>query len=118
MIIIHPGLLLRFNTLLVEKSIPGSHHNHYRKWLRYYLDFCRKYHVQELQQESLAHFIKKLQGGNQTQKQQKQASHAVSLYHELVKSGAKIINEDSQPHANRVRIESLLRQDCMATIKI
>ncbi len=99
MIIIHLGLLLRFNTLLVEKSILGSHHNHYRKWLRYYLDFCRKYHFQELQQESLLHFIKKLQGKNQTQEQQKQAAHAGALYYELVKSGAEIANEDSQPQA-------------------
>ncbi len=102
MITIPPGLPLRFNALLVKESVPGNCHNHYRKWLRYYLDFCRKYHFQESQQESLPHFIKKLQGKNQTQEQQKQASHAVSLYHELVKSGAKIVNEDSQPQANRV----------------
>ncbi len=41
-------------------------------------------------------------GGSQTQEQQKQASPAVSLYHELVKSDAKIANADSLPQANRV----------------
>ena len=102
MLDISTDIKTRFNALLVKKVIPEKCQDEYRKWLRYYLDFCRKYHFQELQQESLLHFIKKLQGKNQTQEQQKQASHAVSLYHELVKSGAKITNEDSQPHANRV----------------
>ncbi|GBD98045.1 hypothetical protein BMS3Abin07_00052 [bacterium BMS3Abin07] len=36
-------------------------------------------------------FIRKLQGKINA-RATKQASHAVSLYHELVKSGAKIIN--------------------------
>ncbi len=101
MLDISPDIKTRFNALLVKKAIPKCHYE-YRKRLRYYLDFCRKYHFQELQQESLLHFIKKLQERNQTQEQQKQGSHAVSLYYELVKSGAKIINEDSQPPANRV----------------
>ncbi len=78
--IIHPGLLLRFNTLLVEKSIPGNHHNHYRKWLRYYLDFCKKSRLPKSQQESLPQFIRRLQDKHQTQEQQKQALHAVTLY--------------------------------------
>lgn len=102
MLDISPDIRTRFNALLLKKEIPVKCHFVYRKWLRYYLDFCRKYHFKELQQETLLHFIKKLQGKNQTQEQQKQASHAVSLYHELVKSGAKIKNEDSQPQANRV----------------
>ncbi|HDH12431.1 MAG TPA: hypothetical protein ENG83_09615 [Nitrospirae bacterium] len=98
---ISPVIKTRFNALLVKKAIPEKCHYEYRNWLRYYLDFCRKYHFQESQQESLLHFIKKLQGKNQTQEQQKQASHPVSLYHELVKSGAEIVNEDSRPQANR-----------------
>ena len=40
--------------------------------------------------------IWKLQRENQTEEQQKQVSHAASLYHELVKSGAKIIRGDSR----------------------
>jgi len=74
MLDISTDIKTRLNALLVKKVIPEKCQDEYRKWLRYYLDFCRKYHFQELQQESLLHFIKKLQGKNQTQEQQKQVS--------------------------------------------
>ncbi|MEW6163331.1 MAG: integron integrase [Nitrospirota bacterium] len=64
----------------------------YRKWLRYYLDFCSKYHFGHLNKESLPQFIKKLHEKHQTQEQQRQASHAVSLYYKLVKSDIKMVN--------------------------
>ncbi len=97
MLDISPDIRTRFNALLVKRAIPEKYYYEYRKWLRYYLDFCRKYYFQELQQESLLHFIKKLQGKNQTQEQQKQASHAVSLYYELVKSGSEKEMTSAQP---------------------
>ena len=86
-----------FNALLVKKAIPEKCHNDYRKWLRYYVDFCHKYHFHESERESLPHFIKKLEGKNQTQEQQKQASHAVSLYYELIQSGTKKETSLTQP---------------------
>ena len=76
----------RFDALLVKKQIPAQRHNYYRKWLRYYLDFCRKYHHSALKEESPPHFIKKLQDKNKTQEQRKQASHAISLYQTLIQS--------------------------------
>ena len=33
----------KFNKALSQSVVPESFHNHYRKWLRYFLDFCRKY---------------------------------------------------------------------------
>ncbi len=84
-----PDRKTRFNALLVKKAIPEKCHNDYRKWLRYYVDFCRKYHFHESERESLPHFIKKLQVKNQTQEQQKQASHSIALYYELIQSGTK-----------------------------
>ncbi len=60
MLDISPDIRTRFNALLVKRAIPEKYHYEYRKWLRYYPDFCRKYHFQESQQESLTNFIKKL----------------------------------------------------------
>ena len=34
---------VRFNNVLRQRAIPASFHVHYRKWLRYFLDFCEKY---------------------------------------------------------------------------
>ncbi|GAG46326.1 unnamed protein product, partial [marine sediment metagenome] len=48
------------------------------------MDFCEKYHLNQLKNENIVHFIKKLKGKKQTAQQQKQAYHAISLFYELV----------------------------------
>ena len=88
MIQIHPKIRERFDTLLLQKNILKKHHPDYRKWLRYYLDFCNKYHHDNLQKESLPHFIKKLQDKKQTITQQRQAHHAVSIYYQSERSNS------------------------------
>ncbi|MBI5408261.1 MAG: integron integrase [Nitrospirae bacterium] len=84
MVNIPEDIRARFDALLVNKAVPDTYHNHYRKWLRYYLDYCQKYRLSFSNRESLPHFIKKLQEKRQTQEQQKQASHALSLYYGLL----------------------------------
>ena len=37
---IPPRITILYDAALVEKGVPLSAHFHYRKWLRYYLDFC------------------------------------------------------------------------------
>jgi hypothetical protein len=69
----------RYDAALVKGDVPLSAHFHYRKWLRYYLDFCLKYRYEILEKESLSYFLKKLGAKNQTEQQQKQAFHAVSI---------------------------------------
>jgi hypothetical protein len=39
------ALQSKFEEHLRNKAIPGKLHGMYQKWLRYYLDFCQKYHV-------------------------------------------------------------------------
>ena len=101
MIQIHPKTRERFNTLLLQENILKKHHSDYRKWLRYYLDFCSKYHFDNLKKESLPQFINKLRGKKQTITQQKQAHHAVSIYYQSEKPGIiaekKVICEDILP---------------------
>ena len=63
----------KFDALLVKKLIPEKLHSFYKKWLLYYLDFCQKYHFDQLSKESFSHFIEKLKDKNQTSQQQKQA---------------------------------------------
>ena len=70
-----------YNLLLDNRNIPKSEQGNFRKWLRYYLDFCRKYNHTESNNESLTFFINKLQEKHQSSNQQKQASFAVTLYY-------------------------------------
>ena len=64
-------------------------HPFYKKWLRYYLDFCVKYHYESSSKESLPHFIQKLRHKKQNNQQQRQASYAISLYYEIELSDSK-----------------------------
>lgn len=77
-------ITVKFDPILIQKKIPESEHNNFRKWLRYYFDFCKKYHYPESKRESLPHFIKKLQEKHQSANQQKQAAFAISLYYSIV----------------------------------
>ncbi len=92
MINIPNELANRFNSVLGKNKISLDLQNHYRKWLRYYLDFCRKYDFTDAKRESLAHFIKKIDEKHQTLEQQKQATDAISLYYGLI---PEIVRSDS-----------------------
>ncbi len=82
-----PGALLtRFEACLAAKNISENFRVHYKKWLRFYLDFCSKYHRDANKTESLADFQQKLRRKGQTEMQQKQAAQAVSLYFDLLQS--------------------------------
>ena len=80
------ALLAQFEVILRDKAVPNNAHGVYKKWLRYYLDFCQKYHFSESKRESLAQFLLKLEEKRQTKAQQQEASHAITLYYELVDS--------------------------------
>jgi hypothetical protein len=51
--------------------------------LRHSLGFSLKYRYKILKEENLSYFLKKLEDKNQTEQQQKQAFHAVSILHEI-----------------------------------
>ena len=61
-------LQAEFETLLRNRSVPAGEHPQYKKWLRFYLDFCRKYRFSEAERKSLEHFLRKLQEKKQTEK--------------------------------------------------
>ena len=76
----------QFEEYLRNKPIPKSSRGAYKKWLRYYLDFCRKYNFPPIRKESLPHFIRKLQEKKQAKVQQEQAAKAITLYYEILKA--------------------------------
>jgi hypothetical protein len=72
----------RFNKALLQSPVPVPFHGHYRKWLRYFLDFCSKYPPPEDKSAQVRFFIEKLKSKRQTPQQCTQAAHAVSLFFE------------------------------------
>jgi hypothetical protein len=94
MLPIPPALQGQFEEYLKKKSIPVRLHGLHKKWLRYYLDFCRRYDLPPAQGESLPRYIQKLREKNQTTMQQEQAARAVTLYYEILKTKSPF---DSEP---------------------
>jgi site-specific recombinase XerD len=80
MLPIPQNYLARFNEALLKNAVPVPLHVHYRKWLRYFLDFCGKYPPPDAKSEQIRLFIEKLRSKNQTPQQCSQAAHAISLY--------------------------------------
>jgi len=74
-------LLEKYQVLLRQNNIPVTVHTGYIKWLRYYLDFCKKYRQAYADSASLHSFLNKLKEKNQTLAQQGQAAEAVKLYY-------------------------------------
>ena len=76
----------QFDGYLKSKTVSEKYHGLYKKWLQYYLDFCRKYDFSPENRESLPHFIQKLRDRKQTISQQEQANDAITLYYQTVKA--------------------------------
>ena len=56
-----PAELTRlYETLLTQQGITMEHRPHYRKWLRYYWDFCHKYGLELRERRSFPPFDEKL----------------------------------------------------------
>jgi integron integrase len=101
-------LKIQFEEYLRNKAIPIRLHGEYKKWLRYYLDFCLKYHFSPTRKESLPQFISKLQAKKQTDEQQEQAVNAITLYYQIVKSTILPRNVSlSQPGAPLLKYSDL-----------
>ena len=79
-------LLKKYNSLLIKNNILSHAHGNYKKWLQYYLDFCKKYKHPYAAPESLLFFIDKLKEKKQISSQQSQASQAVALYYSGISS--------------------------------
>jgi len=80
---IPPQIGALYEDHLNNKAIPKRDQFDYRKWLRYYLDFCFTYEHDNLNNKNSRFFIEKLKEKGQNEQQQKQAFHAISLYYEL-----------------------------------
>ncbi len=71
--------MLLYDELLVKTAVLELSHFLYKKWLRYYLDFCHKYPFETSKRENFQGFLNKLKDKNQNKDQQKQAAHAISI---------------------------------------
>ncbi|WP_341328547.1 hypothetical protein [Methylotuvimicrobium sp. KM2] len=93
-----PDTLSRqFNALLDQKQYPENLKHCYRKWFRFYWDFCHKYHHDPFHRSSLPLFLDKLDQKGQSAQQREQARQAIVLFYQ-VKANANA--EDAELPSN------------------
>jgi len=97
MLLIPENVLYKFNEIQKQRAVVESLHVPYRKWLRYFLDFSRKYSPPEAKSEQVRLFTDKLKSKNQTPQQCTQAAHAISLFFESQKLKNYSQSESSPP---------------------
>jgi len=84
-----------FDNLLHRNTIPNNTHFYYKKWLRYYWDFCHKYRHNPFDKDSLPLFLKKLQDKRQSSQQLKQAHHAITIFYQIkLSDNNQLINKN------------------------
>jgi integron integrase len=126
MITIPNELITKYVVFLIKTGVPVSSHAEYKKWLRYYLDFCDKYPVPDAKSERVRLFTAKLQEKKQSLALRQRAANAVSLYFQMEnqeireqKKGnstqyAKETTDHDGVNQNPTSVESLVEQTQMA----
>ena len=95
MLLVPNVVFTRYVAHLNTRGIAADRHGDYKKWLRYYLDFCDKYPVPESKPERVRQFCEKMHEKKQSEKQWQQAAHAVSLYFEMVRQQLAAQTQDN-----------------------
>ena len=97
-----------FEIHLKNKMITVSLHGFYKKWLKYYFDFCEKYGHPFQSINSVNLFLEKLKNKNQSFAQIKQAKEAVFCYFEMLKSPVLSTGETAmgtKNNANSMKVQ-------------
>ncbi len=103
MLTIPDNILTRFEAVLSKRAVAPAQRADYKKWLRYFLDFCAKYPVPAARSDCMRLFIDKLREKKQTPAQQEQAAYAVSLYFEMQR------RPDSENPSVHVNAETIVK---------
>jgi integron integrase len=93
MITLPKALWAKFDSWLVDDRVDPGRQADYRKWLRYYLDFCHKYGHGYVDEGSLALFSSKLSSKGQSSGQVDEALRAVRLYYSMVAGAPECLPE-------------------------
>ena len=72
-----------FSSALMQQERAGERDD-CLNWLRYYLDFCAKYHHPPRRSDSLLPFLQEMASKNRSKAQQEQAVYALTVFYSLM----------------------------------
>lgn len=103
MILLPPHLYKQYLAYCIKSGVKDYECADYLKWLRYFLDFCEKYHVAGDESQRGTLFIDKLRSKRQSEEKRNQAEQAVSLYFEMIKGVAASHSAVTEPQVVEVK---------------
>jgi hypothetical protein len=77
-------LWVKFERYLTAASVAAGEWNAYKKWLRFYLDFCHEYKHEYADARSIEPFLEILKSKRRRLASREQAGKAVALYLQMV----------------------------------
>lgn len=96
-------LTAAYNNFMTRQRVEAQQQGYFRKWLRYYVDFCYTYKKRYDSRESLDAFLVKLADKKQPENLRAQAEDAISLYLLMLEHRPA----QSKPSTQAVFIENL-----------
>jgi len=97
MLAIPEDIDLKYSALLKQRQEPESSWRNFKKWLRFYLDFCHKYKHEPNSKQSQHAFNNKLIEKQQSHELRSEAWQAVNLYFHLLHDQAQPLQIVPQP---------------------
>ena len=91
-------LMRTYDVVLNRRDVTGDMRGHYKKWLRFYWDFCHKYGHEPTAHSSFTAFNNKLIARQQSKWQRQQAYQAVALYYESIQTAPPRSRTDAISH--------------------
>ena len=85
MLMIPNEMFTRYTTYLVKRRVGADRHAEYKKWLRYYLDFCDLSLSSDIDSRRVRLFMEKLEEKGQSKMQRQHAANAISLYFQMLR---------------------------------
>lgn len=94
------SVVSEFVAALKKNDVPLEQFDHYKKWLRYFIDFRTKYPDTDSVTQQVKSFLEKLKSKSQSEIQCLQAARAVSIYLEIIGSPVSIpqMNETTEEY--------------------
>jgi hypothetical protein len=102
MLVVPKDLQTQYEKALDSASISREVRLHFRKWLRFYLDFCSKYGHSPRWKSSVPLFMAKLASKNQPEAKRNEASVALTLYFKMADTGKANALSKSKSESDRV----------------
>lgn len=103
MLVVSKAVREAYRNFLSRQGVTASEQNICQKWLRYYLDFCKKYQHDAVVPDSSVFFYIKLSEKKQSDIQKGQAQKAIQFYHKSFRQNSFPCKDTGNNRSKEIR---------------